>query len=115
MTPADVAALTAMVAIVKEIGTWPLITITVLVIAGPWVGMFIITKGQEKRHSAAVKMYEENVKLVENYEKIAKGLQDILVLSTQTMTQVKDRVDNNLFCPLMRKDTKVEVQHVHQP
>ncbi|MDA8428174.1 MAG: hypothetical protein M0T70_02860 [Geobacteraceae bacterium] len=108
MTPTDVAALTALVAIIKEIGTWPLITISIFVIAGPWVGMFIITRGQEKRHSEVVNMYEENAKLVKNYETVAKGLQDILVLSTQTMTQVKDRVDNNLYCPLMRKDPKVE-------
>ena len=110
MTPTDVAAFTALVAILKEIGTWPLITITILLVLGPWIGMFMSNRQQEKRHAAVVAMYEKNVSLVENYEKIAKGLQDILVLSTQTMTSVKTSVDNNLFCPLMRKDPKVEKQ-----
>jgi hypothetical protein len=108
MTPQDIAALTALVAIVKEVGAWPLITIFVLVITGPWIGMYMVTRGHERRHAAVVKMYEDNVKLVEGYERIAEGLQDVLILSTQTMTQVKASVDNNLYCPLMRKNPKIE-------
>jgi hypothetical protein len=48
------------------------------------------------------------VKLVIGYEELAEGLQSILVLTTQTMTQVKDKIDANLYCPMMRKDPKVE-------
>jgi len=110
MTPQDVAALTALVAIFREIGTWPLITVCVLVVLGPWIAMFTMARAQEKRHAAVVAMYEHNADLVKNYHEVTGDLKDLLVLSTQTMTQVKFTVDNNLFCPLMRKDPKVERQ-----
>jgi len=108
LNPEQVAALTAIASIVSKVGTWPIGSIMAAVVFGPWVMLWILSRGMEKPQEAALKMYEDNVKLVENYEKIANGLQDIIVLSTQKMTQVKDRIDNNLFCPLMRKDQKVE-------
>ena len=108
MTPDQISALTAIAAIIEKIGAWPLGSVAALIVFGPWIVMGLISRSVEKRHEAAIKMYEENVKLVLNYEKVAAGLQDILVLTTQTMTQVKDRIDSNLYCPMMRKDPKVE-------
>lgn len=110
MTPEQLAALTAISTLLSKIGTWPLGSIVAAVVFGPWIVMGFIARGMEKRHEAAIQMYTENVKLVVSYEKIASGLQDIIVLSTQTMTGVKEKIDNNLFCPLMRKDQKVEKQ-----
>lgn len=110
MTPEQIAALTAISTIISKVGTWPIGSIVAAVVFGPWVVMGFISRSMEKRHAAAIRMYEENVKLVESYEKVAEGLQDIIVLSTQTMTQVKDRIDANLFCPMMRKEPKVEKQ-----
>lgn len=106
MTPQDVAVLTALAAMLQQIGTWPILSVLVFVMIGPWIAMFLLSRNMDKRHSAVVQMYESNVQLVKNYEKIADGLQDILVLSTQAMTGVKTSVDNNLYCPLMRKDPK---------
>jgi len=100
--------MTAILAVIKEIGTWPLLSVFVLVVLGPWMGMWVITRGQEKRHAEVRQMYEDNVRLVRGYEKLAEGLQDIVVLSTQVMTEVRAAVVANLFCPLMRKDPKVE-------
>jgi len=108
VTPDQIAALTAISAIMAKVGTWPIGSIVTAVVFGPWVVMGLLSRSMEKRHEAALKMYEENVKLVVNYEKVAEGLQDIIILSTQTMTQVKERIDANLFCPIMRKDKKVE-------
>ena len=108
MTPDQIAALTAIAAIISKVGTWPIGSVVAAVVMGPWIAMFFISRSMEKRHGAAIKMYEENVKLVVAYEKVAEGLQDIIILSTQTMTQVRDRIDANLFCPLMRKDQTVE-------
>jgi hypothetical protein len=108
VTPDQIAALTAVAAIVSKVGTWPIGSIVAAVVLGPWCAMGLLSRSMEKRHSAALKMYEENVKLVIGYEKLAEGLQSIIVLSTQTMTQVKDKIDANLFCPVMRKDPTVE-------
>jgi hypothetical protein len=110
VTPDQIAALTAISAILAKVGTWPIGSIIAAVVLGPWVIMGLLTRSMEKRHEAAIKMYEENVKLVLAYEKVAEGLQSILVLSTQAMTQVKDRIDANLFCPMMRKDPQVAQQ-----
>ena len=108
MTPDQIAALTAVSAIIAKIGTWPIGSVIAAIVLGPWAMMGIIARGMEKRHEAALLMYTENVKLVVSFEKLAESLQSIIVLSTQTMTGVKDRIDNNLFCPLMRKDQTVE-------
>ena len=110
MTPDQIAAITAIATILSKVGTWPIGSIVAAVVFGPWIVMGLISRSVEKRHEAALKMYENNITLVENYEKVAKGLQDIIVLSTQTMTRVDDKIENNLFCPLMRKDPKVEKQ-----
>jgi len=110
VTPDQIAALTAIAAIMSKVGTWPIGSIIAAIAFGPWIAMGLISRSMEKRHAAALRMYEENVKLVICYEKVAEGLQDIIVLSTQTMTQVKDRIDANLFCPIMRKNPKVEKQ-----
>jgi hypothetical protein len=42
---------------------------------------------------AVKRMYENNVILVQNYEKMAEGLQSMIVLNTQTITRLCDRID----------------------
>lgn len=93
MTPQDVAALTAIAAIVKQIGTWPLISIAVLVIIGPWIAVFILNRGQEKRHAEVVEMYTANVRLVTAHEELQEQSQrreevliDLLRLNTEAQT-----------------------------
>ncbi len=73
MTPEQTATISAIAAILTEIGTWPIGTIIIAVIFGPWVITFFVNRSIEKRHEAAVKMYKDNVKLVENYETICPG------------------------------------------
>lgn len=108
MTPQDVALLSALVAVIKEIGTWPLFSVLLLMQVGPWVGGLVITYIQGKRHSAVVRMYEDNVILVKSITEIAEGYRDTLLLAATSMTKVEGSVSSNLYCPLMRKDPKVE-------
>jgi len=51
-------------------------------------------------------MYENNVTLVKAYEKIANEQQDMIIMNTEAMTKMKSVVYNNLFCPIVRKETK---------
>lgn len=95
MTPQDIAALTALVAIFDKIGTWPLITIGVSVVICPWIAVFILNRGQEKRHAEVVQMYQDNVTLVEKHEELQKEsdrredvLIDLLRLNTQAQTSL---------------------------
>jgi hypothetical protein len=77
----------------------------ILVIIGPWVMAWIISRGQEKRFEAVTKMYESNIKLVECYEDIARNLQDLVITNVQAMQEVRTRADNNLFCPIVRRQS----------
>jgi hypothetical protein len=43
--------------------------------------------------AAVQRMYENNIILVKNYERMADGLQSLIVLNTQTITRLCDRVD----------------------
>jgi hypothetical protein len=47
-------------------------------------------------------MYKDNSELVRSYQKIAEGLQDLIVLNTRTITNLCDKVDQNQFCPQVR-------------
>ena len=65
MTPSDVAALTALAAIVKEMGTWPVLSIVIFLVIGPWISMVVLSWISERRHAAVVQMYKNNVVLLE--------------------------------------------------
>ena len=43
-------------------------------------------------------MYRSNVKLVEAYERIAKDLQDVVILNTTAMTRLVDRIKSRKDC-----------------
>lgn len=80
---------------------------------GPWgVVFFLWWQGQkdqkkwEERFQAVVRMYENNVELVKKYETITKNYQDVIIYNTQTLTEIKESADNNLFCPIVRKETR---------
>jgi hypothetical protein len=58
----------------------------------------------EKALIEAIQMYKDNVELVKNYHKVAEGLQDLIVLNTQSLT----RVLANQFCPVVRNKTGMQ-------
>lgn len=54
--------------------------------------------------------YNNNVLLVEETQRIAKQvvqiageLSSVVVLNTQVQTRLAEKIDNNLFCPMVRK------------
>lgn len=47
--------------------------------------------------------YERNVELVERYEKLSDELSRIIQLNTQIQTRLVDTIENNMFCPAVRK------------
>ena len=64
------------------------------------------TLRQTQEHAAALsevrEMYKNNVDLVKNYQHIAEGLQTLIVLNTQTITKLCDKVESNQYCPQIR-------------
>jgi hypothetical protein len=50
------------------------------------------------------KMYQTNVDLCKDFASIANNLQDIVTLNVQAMTEAKDAINQNQYCPLVRVD-----------
>lgn len=98
MTPDQISALAAISAIITQIGTWPIGAFLLAIVFGPWIAMWFVSRSMEKRHEAALKMYETNVKLVENYEKIAKEQADMIRLSTGATTELTTWLKNKTPC-----------------
>lgn len=110
MTPAEVAGITAIAAILKELGSWPVVLVLALIQISPWLLLMIVSRSVEKRHSEVVQMYENNVILVQNYESaterweaISNSLVTVVSLNTQAQTRLVDAVKNNEFCPAVRE------------
>ncbi len=51
-----------------------------------------------------IRMYEDNVLLVKNYQRLADDLAGIIQLNTQVQTRLVEKIDNNMFCPMIRKE-----------
>jgi hypothetical protein len=49
------------------------------------------------------RFYEDNVLLVKGYERLAADLTSIITLSTRTLEGLVQKIDNNHFCPVVRK------------
>lgn len=59
-----------------------------------------------KRFEEVVQMYKNNVLLVEKSDKTADGLQTVIHLSTQAITKLIEKINNNHFCPIVRERSK---------
>jgi len=106
MTPDQIAVVSAMANILREISGWPLGTIVLFILIGPWVLALILAWQQSKRFEAVVRMYESNVKLVERQDEIASDLREVVIMNTQAMTRALDAIDANQFCPMVRVENQ---------
>ncbi|MGD0278105.1 MAG: hypothetical protein ABSC11_02235 [Smithella sp.] len=98
MTPDQIQAISAIASIINQIGTWPIGTIIVAIVFGPWIIMGLISRSIEKRHSAVIEMYKNNVKLVEHYEKMSAEQADTIRLSTAATTELTTYLRNRMSC-----------------
>ena len=58
---------------------------------------------QYKEDMAATRlMYENNVTLVKQYEKLSCDLKDVVLLNAQSFQRLCDLVTGNQFCPMVR-------------
>ena len=64
--------------------------------------LLAIIAQQDRRFEVVVKNYENNVLLVEAYQRLANELAGIIHLSTQVMTKLVEKIDNNMFCPMIK-------------
>ena len=103
MTPQDAHFLELAIGLVDRVGDWPIMTILVLLIIGPWLMAVFLDRAQERRIKAAVAMYENNVLLLKETQalsarqcKLEEDLQDIIMLNTQAQTKLHEMLLHRL-------------------
>ncbi len=113
MNPETISAITALAALVRQMGTWPIASMLLVVLFGPWVVMFLLNRQQEKkfdtlnqaqsaRFDSVKHMYESNVTLVKAYEKVADIQCEVITLNTAKWSESIQKIDSNQFCPFSR-------------
>ena len=102
MNPEMVSAMNAVSLLIKEAGSWPVGSVLLTVLFGPWIMTFFINRSLEKRFEGMKQMYQSNVKLVESFDKIASIQNDVILLNTAKWTEALDKINLNQFCPLAR-------------
>lgn len=113
MTPETAHTLGAIATIVDKLGAMPIGTILIVIIFGPWIFSFLMSRVQEKRFDAMKDMYKSNVKLVESFNKLASGLNDVVTLNTAKWSEAIDKINANQYCPLARVK-KIRMEDMHE-
>ena len=129
MGPDQIATMNSVSQLIQVVGTLPIGTLLVLVTVGPWITMVFLSfnnrahidriiKENAQQYEGVVKMYESNVRLVESYEAVVKQSQqqldlqqELIMQNVKGFTELKGRIDNNLFCPWVRSKGKPGAVH----
>lgn len=114
MSPEQITALmNSLVALVKVTGATPIVSMVLGVLLGPWLVLVIISIFQHRRFEAVVTMYNNNFQQVEgirdlagDYKDMAKADRELVVWTTAEVQSMRGVVENNMHCPLIRKNAK---------
>jgi len=131
MSPQDVAALTMLLTVLKQMGTWPFGVVLFAMVLGPWLFAFVFWRMDQRRFqsqeekyrilinetldryrqdvSEIKRLYESNARLVMATNEAFKRLEriygeniSVISLCTQSMTKLVDDIEKNEFCPVIR-------------
>jgi hypothetical protein len=108
MTPVNLESISAIVKILGDLAGWPFAMVVFSIIVGPWIAAFILVNIQTRRFESVVTMYQNNVILVENYEKLAKDLHDVVIMNTQIIQRLVDDIKTNQYCPYVRLEKRAK-------
>jgi len=76
--------------------------------------MWSVLEQYKKDMNEQREMYKNNVKLCKDFSDVTSDLRDIVTLNIQTMTECKDSVNNNQFCPVIRISKKKAMRFVEE-
>lgn len=93
MSVEQVAMLGALATLLERIGGWPLGLIMFVVVVGPWIFAGFLVWIFQKRFEAVVEMYKNNVKLLEKDQELACDMKEVVIMNTQAMTRLVDRIN----------------------
>jgi len=106
MPPETAATIQAIAAILERLGSLPIGAGLILWSLAPWVIMISVSHRLDRRFEAVVKMYEDSLKFVKDYEACCKNYRDLATYTAEKMARLEDVAENNLFCPIVRRETR---------
>jgi len=108
VSPAQINETVELISHLSALSQGPALAGVFFVLVGPWVLVLLLSFWEQKRLEAAIHMYEENVRLVKSYEKLATEQKDTLVMIVQTNQRLIDAIEKNQFCPMIRLEKKAK-------
>lgn len=106
MTPDQLTTLASIIEIIGSVNSWPFGMILFSIILGPWLAAFGLAFFQSRRFEKVVTMYENNVRLVEDYARLSRDLHDVVIMNTQISTKLVENINTNQYCPSIRLEKK---------
>lgn len=68
--------------------------------------MWAVLDQYKKDMNEQREMYKNNVSLCKDFANVTNDLRDIVTLNIQTMTECRDAINQNQFCPIIRVSKK---------
>ncbi len=99
-------AINAVSNIFDKIGAMPITSLLVLLILGPWVSLVLVTLMQNQRLDKLLKANDQYLDLIKSYEVCCKNFHEFATYSVEKITKVEHIAENNLFCPIVRRESK---------
>lgn len=84
----------------------PITAIIIMVFAAPWIAMFGLSYIQGKRLSTVLDLHRNSIEAAKVAGECCKDYKEVMVMTIEKLTKVIEAVDNNLYCPVVRKQTK---------
>ena len=114
MSPEQITALIhSLASLIGVTGATPVVTLILGVLLAPWLVLVIISIFQHRRFEAVVTMYNNNFQQVEGikdlageYKDLAKDDRELVVWTTTEVQSMRAVIENNMHCPLIRKNAK---------
>ena len=98
MTPDQISALTAISALIANVGAWPIGSVLFGIVILPYFMIYFTFRAIERKFRVVTAMYENNVKLVEHYEKMSKEHVDTIRLNTAASAELISYLKNRVPC-----------------
>lgn len=76
--------------------------------------MWAVLDQYKKDMNEQREMYKSNVSLCKDFATVTNDLRDIVTLNIQTMTECKDSINQNQFCPVIRISKKKAMRLVDE-
>jgi hypothetical protein len=122
MEPAQITALiNSMATLIGVTGTTPFITLFLGALLVPWLVLVLVSISQHRRFESVVTMYNNNFQQVEvtqglarDYQNLARDERELVIMTSTAMTNMHAAIENNMYCPIVRKNAKPKDIHNEQ-